>query len=204
MYMNIIGAPTDQDMDTYPHVFLTSPHEWDPSVLDYGHPNDDGEPAWAPDPSIRDQHDPKFDEFGYYKDRTIANLEFLCDYPNSTEPSIDYTMKSHNLSPNKIDFTKLRPYFGWVNEDTIKKASATIKFPMQKHLKSRFPALSVPRRQEPVATDTLLSHTPAIGSAAKYAQIFVGKDTLVSDLYELKSQKQVVNTLEDNIRIQSR
>ena len=32
------------------------------------------------------------------------------------------------------------------------------------------------------------------------AQIFVGKRTLVTDVYPLKSQKQFVNTLEDNIR----
>ena len=32
------------------------------------------------------------------------------------------------------------------------------------------------------------------------AQIFVGKRTLVTDVCPLKSQKQFVNTLEDNIR----
>ena len=32
------------------------------------------------------------------------------------------------------------------------------------------------------------------------AQIFVGKRTLVTDVFPLKSQKQFVNTLEDNIR----
>ena len=32
------------------------------------------------------------------------------------------------------------------------------------------------------------------------AQIFVGKRTLVTDVYPLKSQKQFVNTVEDNIR----
>ena len=30
MYMSILGKPTDQDLDQYPHVLLTSPHEWDP------------------------------------------------------------------------------------------------------------------------------------------------------------------------------
>ena len=39
MYMSILGKPTDQDLDQYHHVLLTSPHEWDPSVLDYCHPN---------------------------------------------------------------------------------------------------------------------------------------------------------------------
>ena len=39
MYMNILGKPTDQDSAQYPHVLLTCPHEWDPSVLDYAHPH---------------------------------------------------------------------------------------------------------------------------------------------------------------------
>ena len=34
IYMSILGKPKDQDLDQYPHVLLTSPHEWDPSVLD--------------------------------------------------------------------------------------------------------------------------------------------------------------------------
>ena len=34
-YATSLGRPTDQDMDTYPHVFFTFPDEWDPSVLDH-------------------------------------------------------------------------------------------------------------------------------------------------------------------------
>ena len=37
MYMSVLGKHTDQDLDQYPCVLLTSPHEWDPSVLDYAH-----------------------------------------------------------------------------------------------------------------------------------------------------------------------
>ena len=37
-YATSLGRPTDQDMDTYPHVFFTSPDEWDPSVLDHDPP----------------------------------------------------------------------------------------------------------------------------------------------------------------------
>ena len=39
MYMNILWKPTDHDSAQYPHVLLTSPHERDPSVLDYAHPH---------------------------------------------------------------------------------------------------------------------------------------------------------------------
>ena len=53
-------------------------------------------------------------------------------------------------------------------------------FPMKKHLKSRNPALNIPRRHEAVATDTVFS--PAVDSGVKQAQVFVGRDTLVSIL----------------------
>ena len=42
MYMSLLGQPTDADLNTYPHVKLTGPHEWDPSVLDYTHPTTSG------------------------------------------------------------------------------------------------------------------------------------------------------------------
>ena len=73
-------------------------------------------------------------------------------------------------------------------------------FPMKKHLKSRNHALNIPRRHEPVATDTVLSDTPVVDCGVKQAQVFVGRDTLVADAYPMKSGKQFVNTLEDYIR----
>ena len=60
-YATSLGRPTDQDMDTYPHVFFTSPDEWDPSVLDHDPPPLDGL-----DPSlVLDQPfgDPMFDAY---------------------------------------------------------------------------------------------------------------------------------------------
>ena len=79
MYMSILGKPTDQDLDQYPHVLLTSPHEWDPSVLDYSHPNTCGYPSWTPDPSVRDQCDPRIDECGNIHTRAIHALSILSD-----------------------------------------------------------------------------------------------------------------------------
>ena len=71
---------------------------------------------------------------------------------------------------------------------------------MRKHFKSRFPAFNIPRRNEAVATDTVFSDTPAVDSGVMMAQIFVGKDFLVSDVYRMQSSKQFVDTLEDNNR----
>ena len=49
MYLSILGNPTDRDLERYPAVHLTGPHEWDPSVLDYTHPSGDGERPWSND-----------------------------------------------------------------------------------------------------------------------------------------------------------
>jgi hypothetical protein len=73
---------------------------------------------------------------------------------------------------------------------------------LKKDFKSLFPAMNVHRRDEPVATDTVYSDTPAVDSGATSAQIFVGTETLLTDVYGMKTDKQFVNTLEDNIREQ--
>ena len=73
---------------------------------------------------------------------------------------------------------------------------------MKRHLKSRNPALNITKHQEPVATDTIFSDTPAVDSRVKQAQVFVGRDTLFADAYPMVNGKQFVNTLEDKIRRQ--
>ena len=61
-YATSLGKPTDQDMDTYPHVFFTSPDEWDPSVLGHDPPHLDGlDPSQVPDQPFGD---PMFDAYG--------------------------------------------------------------------------------------------------------------------------------------------
>jgi hypothetical protein len=72
---------------------------------------------------------------------------------------------------------------------------------LKKHYKSPFPAMNVHNCDEPVATDTVYSDTPAVDSGATSAQIFVATaETLLTDVYGMKTDKQFVNTLEDNIR----
>ena len=131
--------------------------------------------------------------------------------PTQTLKANQHVVRSnqHAVNNDIPDYEKFRPYFGWVNVDTVQKTmeqstqwgvSIPNTFPMKKHLKSRNPALNVSRRHEPVATDTVFSDTPAVVSGVKQAQVFVGRDTLVADAYPMKSGKQFVNTLEDNIR----
>ena len=84
MYMSILAKAIDQDLDQYPHVLLTSPHEWDPAVLDYSHPSTCGYPSWAPDPSARGQHDPRIDKCSNMHNRAIHTLSILSDTPTTS------------------------------------------------------------------------------------------------------------------------
>ena len=216
MYLSILGKPTDKDLERYPAVHLTGPHEWDPSVLDYTHPSGNGELPWSNDPDERFALDPNFNEFRDYTQRAIQTLSILDDSSPTLTPCSSlmtnqhvYTTNQHDVSPETPEYEKFRTYFGWVNVDTVQKTmehstqwgvSFPNTFPMKKHLKSGSPALNIPRRHEPVATDTVFSDTPAVDTGVKQAQVFVGRDTLLADAYPMRSGKQFVNTLEDNIR----
>ena len=216
MYLSLLGKPTDQDLERYPAVHLRGPHEWDPSVLDYSQPSGDGEPPWSNDPAERYAFDPNFDEFGDYTQSVIQTLSILDDSSSTLTPGSTYVATQHDfrtyqhaVKHEAPDYEKFRPYFGWVTVDTVQKTmeqstqwgvSLPNTLPMKRHLKSRNPALNVSRRHETVATDTVFSDTPAVDSGVKQAQVFVGRDTLVADAYPMKSGKQFVNTLEDNIR----
>ena len=115
MYLKFQGIPTDPDLQTYPSVHLTSHQEWDPSVLDYVHPKDNGEPNSTYDSIEKFQVDPTFDEFGDYINKLF-----------SITPQISLT---HNLL---------------VNKHTTLWGGTVDFFPMKRHLKScdsesRFP-----------------------------------------------------------------
>ena len=96
MYLELQGIPIDKDIQTYPSVYLTSPHEWDPSVMYCQHPDDNGEPDWAMDLNERFQFDPNFDEFGDYVNRSLSSLDILDDTPQISP--------THNLFFNKHAF----------------------------------------------------------------------------------------------------
>ena len=204
-YATSLGRPTDQDMDTYPHVFFTSPDEWDPSVLDHDPPPLDGL-----DPSqVLDQPfgDPMFDAYGDFNERIIANLNILLDAPPEDYGS--YIANLHQGSSQEPDWNALRPFFAWTSpssiQDTFNVTTRHGSAPhtqdyIKKHFKSRNPVFNIPRRCEAVATDTIFSDTPAVDDGSTMAQFFCGQDTLVCDAYGIKSTKQFINTLSDNIR----
>ena len=113
-----------------------------------------------------------------------------------------------NAQRREPDYELLRPFFLFATANVVKRTfEATTQYArtalgglhMKQAFRSPFPALNVHRRQEAVATDTLYSDVPAIDNGCKTAQLFVGQRSLVSDVYPMKTEKQFVNTLEDNI-----
>ena len=101
MYLSILGKPTDKDIERYPAVHLTGPHECDPSVLDFSHPSGDGEPPWSNDPNERSAFDPNFDEVGDYTQRAIQSLSILDDSSTLT-PCPTFMATSMNLGPTNM------------------------------------------------------------------------------------------------------
>ena len=208
VYMHSIRIPTEQDLQNYPHVFFTSPDIWDASVLDH-----EITPSLLEDINQHSDdsllQDSIFDEYGDLHHRAIQTLNVFCDLPSlpSGEPITHAYL--HDSNPAEEDWKTLRPYFGWQSEQVIKNTyKVTSRFGgtipqhdyLKKHFKSRNPVFNIPRRNEPVATDTIFSDTPAIIDGSTMAQFFVGRDTLVCDAYGIKTQKQFINTLYDNIR----
>ena len=89
-YATSLGRSTDQDMDTYPHVFITSPDEWDTSQV--------------PDQPFGD---PMFDAYGDFNEPIIANLNTLLDAPpgdcgSYTEISSVFTAISIRVHPKSL------------------------------------------------------------------------------------------------------
>ena len=88
-YATSLGRLTNLDMDTYPHVFITSPDKWDHSQV--------------PDQLFGD---PMFDACGDFNKPIITNLNNLLDAPpgdceSCTEISSVFTANLHQSSPQE-------------------------------------------------------------------------------------------------------
>ena len=209
---------TDEEWDTLPHVILTSDADWDPRALDHSVDDDDD---WFDAISDLEANPATnlFDECGECRGRVVAHDAELhcfdadpayhidtCDYFDQV-PSCQVNEREVKVKPKDPDPETWRPHFGWLPVDVIKRtfaattrcARAPMSTVLKKHCESPFPALNVPRRDEAVAADTVCSDTPAADDGSTSAQFFVGVDTLVTDVCGMKSDKQFVNTLEDNI-----
>jgi hypothetical protein len=154
-----------------------------------------------------DEFHDALEQFADYPDSVINHVihhanraHYICDH-ETVEAAPKFVM---TLEP---DYGQLCPRLGWLPIDAIKKTfehtTQLTNMPMstilKKWYKSPNPALNVHPHDEPVATDTIYSDTPAIDCGITSAQLFVGTKTHTADVYPIKSNKQFVNTLLDNI-----
>ena len=111
----------------------------------------------------------------------------------------------HESSHAEQDWKSLGPYFGWQSEQVVQDTyKVTSRFGgtiphhdyLKNHSKSRNPVFNIPRRNEPVATDTVFSDAPAINEGSTMAQFFVGKDTFgMGCIWDQKSETIHQHTL---------
>lgn len=218
-------VPTPHEVASLPHLIMTSDIDWDPTTYD----NVISDLQMFYDAAADEVHRSHFDDHGNYRHRTVATHtihgepEFFDvyeypDYVDVVDDLIDanhpevvhdiYEIHAVEASPTLQDYELLKPFFAWAPADTIKRtlsvttqyARGRVSEDIRQHWKSRFPACNVRRRNEAVATDTVFSDVPAVDNGSKAAQLFVGRKSLVADVYGCKTDKQFVNTLEDNIR----
>ncbi len=128
--------------------------------------------------------------------------------------SLPYSMFPNRLRRFFPKVETLKPFFGWVSNDKIKGCldsttqhyRGVVHYPFRKHFKSRFPAANVPRLNEWQATDTFFSDTPAADDGipghggSTMLQVFVGLDSAHTAGYPMKSEKQVPEAIEEQIR----
>ena len=196
-YATSIGRSTDQDMETYPHVLITSPDEWDHNQV--------------PDQLFGD---PMFDTHGDFNQPIIANLNNPLDAPpgdceSCTEISSVFTANLHQSSPQEPDWNTQRPSLAWTSPSSIKDTfnvttrhgtAPNTQDYIKHHFKPRNPVFSIPRCSEDVATDTIFSNTPDVDDGSTMTKFFYGHDTFACDTYGIKSTKQFISTLSSNTR----
>jgi hypothetical protein len=199
--------PSEYDLETLPHIIVNADVDWNPSICDkniddletFNDANDD------------DIHHGNSEQNGENLYRTIDSqalmwaeffdtVSFL-DFDAMVDDLLDVTWKSFRYIWRKHgviqDFNlhlSLKPLV------TAQFASGGDSVTLKQHWRSRYQAYKVKRHNEPAATDTVFSDTPSVYSGYTAAPRFIGRHSLVADAYGLKTDKEFVNTLEDNIR----
>ena len=102
---------------------------------------------------------------------------------------------SCKVLPKEMNYEQLSPYFLYRPRHVIKKtlenttqlASAIIHQPLQRHVKSRFQMLRLPRLMEVLATDTYFSNTKSI-EGFWCSQVFYGCTSRMLSVEGMKTE----------------
>ena len=119
-------------------------------------------------------------------------------------------LKPSNRQPEPIDYERMRKYLGNIPADigrrTFKHTTQIGTLPPSSHLQRQFkspnPALNLHRRNEADATDQIFEKVPAMDGGETSANIFVGQDSKITDVYKSKdnSGAEFLGALQDRVR----
>lgn len=156
---------TDKEWDDLPHVLFTSGSEWDPTVLDHDLDNDK---QWfdALSDIPEGTADPRFDEYGDYRNCIIVNhvitsehkMEHNEELENHVIPTKHFLLEAYEreTTVKEPDYKALHPNFAWQLADTVKctfqsttqYAHIPMSTHLRKHYKSPNPVMNVHQRDE--------------------------------------------------------
>ena len=141
------------------------------------HQHTDDPDTLQPQPVAQDLPTPTEEQSG-----DDSDTEVHLDYNNpakTMETSAPYLQR-----PSKRNIGRYARYFPSTNIDTLKKTfeattqygtrGAVEGFNLRHRIIAPNPVLSIPRRNEPVATDTLYGSVPAVDNGSTAAQFFIG------------------------------
>ena len=198
--------PTVQDLETYKKVILTSDVEWVPASIDNeGNFDSTGSDIMVSATALATEC--AIDDL--WRRAFKASMNAPVTHEDFIDDLVDvYSSNEHKVSVTKPHYEVLQPNFAYAPVNVIQKtfecttqwAKLNERYPFRKHFKSRFPALNVTRRNETVATDTIFGTVPALGNRCTIAQIFVGRNTFLVDVYPMRTEADFVYALQDNIR----
>ena len=210
-----IHPATDDNMEVYPHVFLTADSPWNPDIVDEEFFSNSLQSLYDV-PHVqarRDAHDPHIDPFGELYITSVTHTD-----DSITQEQFDHAIEQLIAVPQHMkrhlpDLDALLPNFDWVGKerirDTLSKTTqhyvADQRVPMRKHFRSRFPGANVRRLPEWFATDTFIADVPAFDDGipghggCTMAQVYGGLDSEFLSGHPMSSESSVPNTLRDFI-----
>ena len=201
-----------EDEDIYDIITITSPEKWTPHK--YQKKNND---IQSYDPSDNMLQNESMDYLAFLNHTALAkdndsgellNLNVLDINVPLIDTQIYATTTWHRTNYQTIDPKILKPYLGYRPIDVIKKtlklttqtAKMCIKYPMKRHVKSRYPHMNATRIDETVSTDPMFSNCRSIYHGYIAAQIFYGCKSHTIYVYGIKRKGEFPKIYKDFIR----
>ena len=167
---------------------------------------------------LTNQHNYNPEYFGYPQleepehDIDLHALAAAITFGTTTEHhTLASSMKPwHRVVHDHLDPTAIRPFLGWrpleivrkTLENTTQMAKTNIRYPLQRHFKSRNPWATVHRLDEIVSTDPKFANCKSMYHKYTGAQVFYGLKSHHIDVYGFKSKGEFPRVYKDFIREQ--